>query len=107
MFDLNKLMDLGESFATYLVLGAAAIICGLVVENFGGWFAESSMHAIGNLLTSPGRVLFLTGFVAAGVAGDMLPSSVRTTCFIVAGALLLRIVIAGSAASHVASRMMF
>lgn len=103
--DFNKLMDLGESYATYVILGAAAVICGLVLENFGGWFAPGVMHAIGNLLTSPGRVLFLTGFVAAGVAGDLLPTSVRTTCLIVAGALFIRIVMTGFSAP--AARYMF
>ena len=103
--DLNKLMDLGESYATYVILGAAAVICGLVLENFGGWFAPGVMHAIGNLLTSPGRVLFLTGFLAAGVAGDMLPSSVRTTCLIVGGALFAKLVVSGF--SGPAARYMF
>ena len=92
MFDLRKLFDLGESYATYVVLGAAAAIIGLFVSNLGGWFAQGAMQAIGNLLLSPGRALVVGGFLAAGVAGETLPTSTRVACLAVGGVLFVKLV---------------
>jgi len=90
MFDPKRLLDLSQSYATYVILGAVAVILGGLVVNLGGFFAPSAMQAIGGLLRSPGRALIVGGFFAAGLAGDLLPSSLRITCIAVGTALFLR-----------------
>ena len=50
MFDLNKLMDLSESYATYVILGSAAVIVGLLVNNLGGFFLQDLFSSISGLL---------------------------------------------------------
>ncbi len=92
MFELRRLLDLSESYATYLVLGAAAAIVGLVVANLGGWFAPGAMSAIGNLLLSPGRALVVGAFIAAGVAGHALPTGTRIASLAVGAFLFLHVV---------------
>ena len=97
MNDLKKLLDLSQSYATYLILGAVAVIVGGAIANLGGFFAPDAMSAIGGLLRSPGRALFVAGFLAAGLAGELLPNSLRITCIAVGVVLFLRFLTMGAA----------
>ena len=95
MNDLKKLLDLGQSYSTYLILGAVAVIVGGAITNLGGFFAPEAMSAIGGLLRSPGRALFVGGFLAAGLAGELLPNSLRITSIAVGVALFLKFLTLG------------
>ena len=77
MFDLNKLMDLSESYATYVILGSAAVIVGLLVNNLGGFFLQDLFSSSSGLLRYPGQALVMGGFFAFGLAAESEPSSVR------------------------------
>ena len=103
MFDLEKLMDLGESFTTYVILGSAAVAVGLFVNNLGGWFLEGMWGAISNLLLAPGRVLFMGGFIACGVAADTVPAKVRITALAVAAVLFIKFVALSGVAQKAAA----
>lgn len=89
MFDINKLMDLGESYATYVIFGAAAVIVGLFLNNLGGFFLEGVFAGISGLLRYPGQALIVGGFMAAGLAADSIPNSVRITCVAMGAVLFL------------------
>ncbi len=90
MYDWKKLLDLSESYTIYVILGAFAVIAGATLANLGNFFAPSAMQALGGLLRSPGRALFVAGFLAAGIAGNVLPNSLRITCIAVGVVLFLR-----------------
>jgi len=91
--NLEKLMNMGESYATYVILGSAAVIIGTVLNNLGDWFLPGMWAAVSNLLTAPGQILFMGGFIACGVAGDKVPNSVRITALAVAAALFTKFVV--------------
>ena len=96
MFDIKKLLDLSQSYSTYLILGAAGVILGALFSNLGGFFAPDALNAIGGIVRSPGRALFVGGFIAAGLAGDMLPNSLRIACIAVGTGLFLRFLTLGT-----------
>ena len=94
MLDLEKLLDLGENYAKYVILGSAAVLVGLMLQNIGGWGGKGALDAISNLLLAPGRILFMAGFIACGVAADIVPTKVRITSLAVAAILFIKFVVA-------------
>ncbi|MFT7621100.1 MAG: hypothetical protein ACI9WU_000261 [Myxococcota bacterium] len=90
MQSLEKLMDLSASYATYVVLGSAALIVGLMVANLGGFFAEDLFKTIAGLLVYPGRCLVMGGLLACGLAGDGVPGGVRVASVVMATVLFFR-----------------
>ncbi len=91
--NLEKLMNMSESYATYVILGAAAVMMGTILNNLGDWFLPGMWAAISNLLTAPGQILFMGGFIACGVAAEKAPNSVRITALAVAAALFTKFVV--------------
>lgn len=93
MLEPKRLMNLSESYGTYVMLGAVALIAGLLVGNLGtfskGTFNDV-MAGLSGILRQPGLALFMGGFVAAGVAGDTIPGKVRVACLCIGTLLFLR-----------------
>lgn len=90
MLDWKKLLDLSQGYTAYVILGAIAVIVGATLANLGGFFAPTALQALGGVFRSPGRALFVAGFLAAGIAGELLPNSLRVTCIAVGVLLFLR-----------------
>lgn len=87
LFNVKKLMDMSESYGTYIILGALLLMAGMLLQNLGGFFAEDVFNAISGLLRYPGQALVVGGFLAAGIAGDLLPGSVRVTAVVMGSVL--------------------
>ena len=93
MFDLEKLKDIGESFATYVIFAAVLSIAGGLIMTLNRWPEWGFVKTLANILVSPGHMLLVGGFMAAGIAGETVPSSVRVTAVIMGTLLFLRFVI--------------
>ncbi len=91
MFDKETLKDPALGHTTYIMIGAAAIIVGLLLASPGFIIDTEIFAKIAGLFRYPGRALVFAGFLTAGLCGETIPTSVRIGLVAMATVLFLRL----------------